>query len=92
MDGTPANPEIVFNSNDAAKLYNLVHNTPDLVSKMLKSILPTIVSAPNVPKAAGMAKSLGSNSKTVYVGEVKLSQQDSSTIINIMERVIPSFA
>ena len=92
MDGTPANPEIVFNSNDAAKLYNLVHNTPDLVSKMFKSILPTIVSAPNVPKAAGMAKSLGSNSKTVYVGEVKLSQQDSSTIINIMERVIPSFA
>lgn len=90
MDGTPANPEVVFNSTDAAKLYNLIHNAPDLISAVFGGILPTAISAPGIPKMLGGARTASDNSRTVYVGEVKLDKQDSATIVNIMERVIPS--
>lgn len=90
MDGTPANPEVVFNSTDAAKLYNLIHNAPDLISAVFGGILPTAISAPGIPKMLGGVRTASDNSRTVYVGEVKLDKQDSATIVNIMERVIPS--
>lgn len=92
MDGTPANPEVVFNSTDAAKLYNLIHNAPDLISSVFGGILPTAISAPGIPKMLGGARTASDNSRTVYVGEVKLDKQDSATIVNIMERVIPSMS
>lgn len=92
MDGTPANPEVVFNSTDAAKLYNLIHNAPDLISSVFGGIIPTAISAPGIPKMLGGARTASDNSRTVYVGEVKLDKQDSATIVNIMERVIPSMS
>ena len=48
LDGTRTDPEVVFNSADAAKLYHLVHTTPNLVDKLIgnvqtkfEAILPT---------------------------------------------------
>lgn len=39
MDGTQTKSEVVFNSTDAAKLYNLVHDTADLEGMVTKGIL-----------------------------------------------------
>lgn len=38
LDGTKSNPELVLNNNDVQKLYNMIHNTPNLMSSMLKNI------------------------------------------------------
>lgn len=38
LDGTPSKPEVVFNATDAAKLYDLVHNSFDLNALRAESI------------------------------------------------------
>jgi hypothetical protein len=35
VHGTKQKSETIFNANDSAKLYDLVHNTPNLVASML---------------------------------------------------------
>lgn len=35
LHGSPSNPETVFNAKDSAKLYEMVHNTPNLMANML---------------------------------------------------------
>lgn len=35
LHGSKKRPEVVFNSTDAAKLYNFIHSTPDLVAALL---------------------------------------------------------
>ena len=35
LHGTPQRNELIFNANDAAKLYDMVHNTPNLMADML---------------------------------------------------------
>lgn len=91
LDGTAANPEVVFNSKDAAKLYSLVHDTPDLVASFLGNVMPLAVAAPGIPKLLGGANTSTDNSRTVYIGELKLDEKDSSSIVSVLERVIPSF-
>lgn len=35
LHGTPQRNELIFNANDASKLYDMVHNTPNLMADML---------------------------------------------------------
>lgn len=90
LDGSRANPEVVFNSTDAAKLYHLVHNTPDLIKSIVGSILPVGVSAPKIAKMFGIGNASTDNSKIVQVGNIMLNKEDSASIISILDRVIPT--
>lgn len=90
LDGSRSNPEVVFNSADAAKLYHLVHNTPDLVKSIVGSILPVGVSAPKIAKMFGIGNASTDNSKIVQVGNITLNKEDSASIISILDRVIPT--
>lgn len=90
LHGSHANPEVVFNSADAAKLYHLVHNTPDLVKSIVGSILPVGVSAPKIAKMFGIGNASTDNSKIVQVGNITLNKEDSASIISILDRVIPT--
>lgn len=90
LDGSRANPEVVFNSTDAAKLYHLVHNTPDLIKSIVGSILPVGVSAPKIAKMFGIGNASTDNSKIVQVGNITLNKEDSASIISILDRVIPT--
>lgn len=92
LDGTPANPEVVFNNNDAAKLYALVHNTPNLIKSVLDDIAPAAISAGRIGRITGSTSVASDNSRTVYIQNVQLDKQDSASIISIMERVVPSLA
>lgn len=92
LDGTPANPEVVFNNDDAAKLYALVHNTPNLIKSVLDDIAPAAISAGRIGRIAGSTSVASDNSRTVYIQNVQLDKQDSASIISIMERVVPSLA
>lgn len=92
LDGTPANPEVVFNNDDAAKLYALVHNTPNLIKSVLDEIAPAAISAGRIGRIAGSTSVASDNSRTVYIQNVQLDKQDSASIISIMERVVPSLA
>lgn len=48
LDGSPSAVETIFNASDGKKLYDLVHNTPDLgVMMMQKAINKTSISAFN---------------------------------------------
>ena len=46
LHGTKQKSETIFNANDSAKLYDMIHNTPnimaDMVSKAVKISRPTI--------------------------------------------------
>lgn len=90
LDGSRSNPEVIFNSADAAKLYHLVHNTPDLVKSIVGSILPVGVSAPKIAKMFGIGNASTDNSKIVQVGNITLNKEDSASIISILDRVIPT--
>lgn len=90
LHGSHANPEVVFNSADAAKLYHLVHNTPDLIKSIVGSILPVGVSAPKIAKMFGIGNTSTDNSKIVQVGNITLNKEDSASIISILDRVIPT--
>ena len=92
LDGTPANPEVVFNNDDAAKLYALVHNTPNLIKSVLDDIAPAAISAGRIGRITGSTSVASDNSRTVYIQNVQLDKQDSASIISIMERVVPSLA
>lgn len=92
LDGTPANPEVVFNNDDAAKLYALVHNTPNLIKSVLDDIAPAAISAGRIGRISGSTSVASDNSRTVYIQNVQLDKQDSASIISIMERVVPSLA
>ena len=89
LDGTPSAPEVVFNNADAAKLYALVHSTPDLVSSLLSGIsgnLAAIMSA--TPTNGGKSVSTD-NSRTVYIGNLKIQGEDARDFISVFERVTP---
>lgn len=92
LDGTPANPEVVFNNDDAAKLYALVHDTPNLIKSVLDDIAPAAISAGRIGRISGSTSVASDNSRTVYIQNVQLDKQDSASIISIMERVVPSLA
>lgn len=75
--------ETILNNNDAAKLYNFIHNSPNLYSDILDRI--------NIPMANGsMYPTTNYGASTnVYVDGVKLNQADSDSIVEIFKRVIP---
>lgn len=74
--------ETILNNTDAAKLYNFIHNSPNLYSDILDRI--------HIPMAnGGVYPTTYGASTNVYVDGVQLSQADSESIVEIFKRVIP---
>ena len=50
LHGTAQNPETIFNAKDSAKLYELVHNTPNIMASMVSQasqLIPNLTSTNN---------------------------------------------
>ena len=48
LHGTQQKSEVIFNANDASKLYDLVHNTPNLIASMAQQSFQTMSKLPTV--------------------------------------------
>ena len=68
LHGTKQRSETIFNANDSAKLYDLVHSTPNLVtSNDSRSVTlnGTVINLPNVQNAEQFARQFESYMQTV---------------------------
>lgn len=91
LDGSKSSPEVIFNSNDAAKLYHLVHTTPNLVDKLLgnvqakfEAVLPAGFNGSSNPSMTT------DNSRKVYWnGNVLMEGHDADNFLTMLERVLP---
>lgn len=59
LDGSKSKSEVIFNSTDAKKLYDLVHNTTNLADMLSKRIVDTMQSGSNLDR------NIQTNSSTV---------------------------
>lgn len=91
LDGTPSNPEVVFNSADAAKLYHLVHTTPNLVEKLIGNVQARFRFVLPSGFKGGNANSWATdNSRKVYWnGDLLLEGKDADSFLTTLERVLP---
>ena len=91
VHGKNNRPEMVLNNADTSKLYNLIHNTPNLaglIAEKFKSAL-----APNGKVSGALNRIFGSttdNSKQIYVNGVEIKGADGDNLISIFERVLPT--
>lgn len=91
LDGTRTDPEVVFNSADAAKLYHLVHTTPNLVDKLIGNVQTKFEAIlPSGFKGGGNSSMTTDNSRKVYWnGNVLMEGQDADNFLTMLERVLP---
>lgn len=91
LDGSKSSPEVIFNSNDAAKLYHLVHTTPNLVDKLLGNVQAKFEAVlPAGFKGSGNPSMTTDNSRKVYWnGNVLMEGQDADNFLTMLERVLP---
>lgn len=91
LDGSKSSPEVIFNSNDAAKLYHLVHTTPNLVDKLLGNVQAKFEAIlPSGFKGSGNPSMTTDNSRKVYWnGNVLMEGQDADNFLTMLERVLP---
>lgn len=91
LDGSKSNPEVIFNSNDAAKLYHLVHTTPNLVDKLLGNVQAKFEAVlPAGFKGSGNPSMTTDNSRKVYWnGNVLMEGHDADNFLTMLERVLP---
>ena len=91
LDGTQTDPEVVFNSADAAKLYHLVHTTPNLVDKLIGNVQAKFEAIlPAGFKGSGNSSMTTDNSRKVYWnGNVLMEGQDADNFLTMLERVLP---
>lgn len=64
LHGSKSNPETVFNAADSAKLYELVHNTPNLIASLVQQ------SAQNLSKIPSLNSSSTNASINVSIGQI----------------------
>lgn len=62
LHGTPQRSETIFNANDSKKLYDMIHNTPNLMADMVKKASRSIGFTP--------VNNTSSNSVNVHIGQV----------------------
>lgn len=62
LHGTPQRSEIIFNANDSKKLYDMIHNTPNLMADMVKKASRSIGFTP--------VNNTSSNSVNVHIGQI----------------------
>ena len=91
LDGSKSSPEVIFNSNDAAKLYHLVHTTPNLVDKLLGNVQAKFEAVlPAGFKGSGNPSMTTDNSRKVYWnGNVLMEGHDADNFLTMLERVLP---
>lgn len=91
LDGTQTDPEVVFNSADAAKLYHLVHTTPNLVDKLIGNVQAKFEAVlPAGFKGSGNPSMTTDNSRKVYWnGNVLMEGHDADNFLTMLERVLP---
>ena len=91
LDGSKSSPEVIFNSNDAAKLYHLVHTTPNLVDKLLGNVQAEFEAVlPAGFKGSGNPSMTTDNSRKVYWnGNVLMEGHDADNFLTMLERVLP---
>ena len=90
MHGTQSNPEVVFNSAAASRLYSFVENTPDISSYIADSIvgqLNTSVSksfqANNPVPAVQPA-----NDNRVYIGNIEVPEQYADQFLSLLRSMM----
>jgi len=82
LHGTPSNPEVIFNSTDAAKLYSIIHNSNGNLSQYYSNSMQNHSS--NLTT---------NNDKTVSVniGDINLSEvENPNEIAKIIKEKLPS--
>ena len=91
LDGSKSSPEVIFNSNDAAKLYHLVHTTPNLVDKLIGNVQAKFEAIlPAGFNGSGNPSMTTDNSRKVYWnGNVLMEGQDADNFLTMLERVLP---
>ena len=91
LDGTQTDPEVIFNSADAAKLYHLVHTTPNLVDKLIGNVQAKFEAVlPAGFKGSGNPSMTTDNSRKVYWnGNVLMEGHDADNFLTMLERVLP---
>ena len=91
LDGTQTDPEVVFNSADAAKLYHLVHTTPNLVDKLIGNVQTKFEAIlPSGFKGGSNSNMTTDNSRKVYWnGNVLMEGHDADNFLTMLERVLP---
>lgn len=91
LDGSKSSPEVIFNSNDAAKLYHLVHTTPNLVDKLLGNVQAKFEAIlPAGFKGSSNPSMTTDNSRKVYWnGNVLMEGHDADNFLTMLERVLP---
>ena len=91
LDGTQTDPEVIFNSADAAKLYHLVHTTPNLVDKLIGHVQAKFEAVlPAGFKGSGNPSMTTDNSRKVYWnGNVLMEGHDADNFLTMLERVLP---
>ena len=91
LDGTQTDPEVVFNSADAAKLYHLVHTTPNLVDKLIGNVQAKFEAIlPSGFKGGNNSSMTTDNSRKVYWnGNVLMEGHDADNFLTMLERVLP---
>ena len=89
LDGTRTDPEVVFNSADAAKLYHLVHTTPNLVDKLIGNVQAKFEAIlPSGFKGGSNSSMTTDNSRKVYWnGNVLMEGHDADNFLTMLERV-----
>lgn len=91
VHGKSTRPEMVLNNADTSKLYNLIHNTPNLAGLIAEKFKQAI--APTGKTSATLNKIFGSttdNRKQVFVNGVEITGSEGDTLISIFERVLPT--
>jgi hypothetical protein len=89
MDATRSKAEVVFNSANAKKLYDLIFNTDDLVAMMAGRIGNAMM---NINPSFGGTYGATSGASTVtnvYIDGVQIGGQDGETILSLLRRNVP---
>ena len=85
LHGTKQKAETIFNANDSAKLYDLVHNTPNLVASMLTD--GTRI-AQNLSSKSGAANAVTFNGTTINLPNVQNPEQFARQMEMYMQTVL----
>lgn len=94
IDGSKTRSEVVFNSADAAKLYTLVHDAPNLVGSWLKGALGSpFVKAGVQAQSISQQAPVNDQRHIVYLnGNIMLQGKDAESFISILERATPVYS
>lgn len=91
LHGSSSQPEVVFNSADAQKLYNFVHGTKDLLGAVVPNgtipqTTPTILSPRDILGSRGDGSDVLSQDNRVFIDGVLIGGTDGDVLVDIFRR------